>query len=144
MNILTDWRKAVQQHLAENLQDGAFEVRAGRRDGKVRDKKLVVVFVPTLRPDANVNFARPQLIVRAWVPEPKQPKSESPQDPEPVEQLLVDLAETLKEVRVLPDIGDGRGLYFEIGQITPDYDDWGVEATLNGWMTNPGALPWPQ
>lgn len=141
MNILTDWRKAVMEHLDADLQDGSFEVHGGNRDDVSRDRKIIVVFVPPLRPDANVNYDRPQLIIRAWVPKSKQPPAKSPADPEPLEQLMVDLADSLKTLRVLPSIGSGRGLYFEVGDITPDYEDWGVQATLNGWMTNPGALP---
>jgi hypothetical protein len=106
----------------------------------VRDRKLAVVFVPALRADADVNWARPQLMVRAWLPKPRQPNPDSPQDPGPVEQLMWDMAECLRAVQVLPDIGGGRGLYSVLTEVLPEWNDWGVQATLIGWTTNPATL----
>jgi hypothetical protein len=137
-NVLTEWRKAVMAQLDTNLQDGGFTVLAGFREGPSKDRDLAVVFVPPMESDGNVNFARPVLVVRAWKASSKMPKTD-PRDPEPVEQLMVDLAECLAPIQVLPDIGGGKGLFWNLQSVEPDYDDWGVQATLVGWTENPGS-----
>jgi hypothetical protein len=144
-NTITLWRQAVMAQLEANLQDGEFTVLPGERDGLSRDRKLACVYAPALATDgANVSFARPVLIVRAWVPQPRisAKLKDVPADPEPVEQLMVDLAACLQEIQAQPAIGIS-GLYFFVTQIRPDYDDWGVEATLQGWTGNPAVLPAP-
>ncbi len=134
-NILSDWRKRLVAHLDVNLQGGDFEVRSGERDGEVKDKKLAVVFAPPISEWAqDINFVQPLMIVRAWVPKPKQPRSSSPPDPEPVEQLMLDLLEVFDETlqtTLVPDF------YFRVQRVEPDYDDWGVQATLLGFYRNP-------
>lgn len=141
-NILTDWRQAVIDHLDTNLQGGDWKgrVKAGERDGGVRDRLLAHVFAPPVRADSgNVNFARPVLLVRAWIPKPRTPRNPNPLDPEPVEQLMIDLCTTLEAIQVLPTVGGGDGLYFFVTEISPDYEEWGVQATLSGWMRNPAT-----
>lgn len=140
-NVITQWRQAVMAQLDEKLQDGEFDVVAGVRDGKPsRDRKLACVFAPPMKTNpGNVSFTRPVLIVRAWVPQPKTPKATSPQDPEPVEQLMIDLAVCLQAVQSL-QIGIW-GLYVVDATFETDYDDWGVQATLEGWTGNPAVLP---
>lgn len=136
-NVLTDWRTAVMAHLDSQLQGGSFAVRAGEHDGGSRDRKLVHVFVPSQRTDGEVNFARPQMIVRAWIPKPKVPKQQEPPDPEPVEQLMLDLAAALRPI-IATAVPDG---YFLVDEIEPDYEDWGVQATLTAWIRNPAHVP---
>lgn len=141
-NILTDWRKTVIAHLDANLQAGAWKgrVKSGERDGGVREKKLCHVFAPPIRTDGgNVNFARPVLLVRCWLPTPRTPRAPNPRDPEPIEQLMIDLAITLEQIQVLPAVAGGDGLYFIVTEIRPDYDEWGVQATLTGWARNPAT-----
>lgn len=136
-NILTDWRQAVMSLLDTQLQGGSFTVVAGKREGLSRERKLACVFVPKFQPDTNPNYARPPMVVRAWIKQPRQPKPDAPQDPEPLEQLTADLLELVQPVRttLVPD------LYFEVAAIEPDYEDWGVEMILASWMLNPGTLP---
>ena len=137
-NILTAWRRLVMAHLDEHLQGGTFKgnVVAGERDG-TSDSKLACVFAPPVRAEGgNVNFARPILLVRAWLPKAK-PAPSSPRDPEEIEQLMVDLMETLQPILVLDDID----LFFHVTQVEPDYEDWGVQATLEGWARNPATAP---
>ena len=141
-NVITEWRQAVMGQLEQNLQAGAFagNVLAGERDGVSRDRNLACVFASPLVTDGgNVNFARPVLIVRAWVARPKTPAASEPRDPEPVEQLMLDLAACLQQIQrpQLPSALDG--FYSFVTQIRPDYDDWGVEATLQGWTGNPAV-----
>lgn len=137
-NILTDWRVAVMARLDTQLQGGVFEVRAGERDGESKDTKLVVVFVPPVRAEGgNVDWARPILLVRAWLPKPKQPRTGAPPDPAPIEQLMIDLMTTLEPIQEL-ELASGA-LYFFVTEVTPDYEDWGVQATLTGWMRNPAT-----
>jgi len=140
-NLLTDWRAAVVTHLDANLQAGAFagNVRAGERDGPSRIKQACV-FVPTMRTDGgNVSFARPVLVVRAWVGLSKVPTAIEPRDPEPLEQLMVDLATCLQQIQNLPAVGL-NGLYFFVTELLPDYDDFGVQATLQAWTGNPAVI----
>lgn len=137
-NVLSLWRRTVMARLDEHLQGGVFTIVAGERDGPSRDRKLACVFAPPVRAEGgNVNFARPILLVRAWLPQPKQPKSASPPDPEPVEQLMLDLMTTLEPIQVLDELE----LYFFVTEVVPDYQDWGVQATLNGWIRNPATTP---
>lgn len=137
-NILSRWRRIVMAQLDEHLQGGEFTVVAGERDGEVKDRKLACVFAPAVRAEGgNVNFARPILLVRAWLPKPKQPRQTSPPDPEPIEQLMIDLMTTLEPIQV----GDELELYFFVTEVVPDYDDWGVQATLTGWARNPATTP---
>lgn len=139
-NVLTQWRQAVMAKLDSDLQAGQFTVLAGERDGESKDRDLACVFAPPLRADnGNVNFARPVLIVRAWKASSKMPKAQ-PRDPEPVEQLMIDLATCLQDIQVLPELDGGNGLYFFVTEIVPDYDDWGVQATLTGWSRNPATV----
>lgn len=138
-NVLTEWRQAVMTQLDANLQDGGFTVIAGERDEKSRDRDLACVFAPPLRADqGNVNFARPVLLVRAWKASDRMPKAK-PRDPEQIEQLMIDLATCLQDIQVLPDI-TGGGLYFFVTELEPDYEDWGVQATLTGWARNPATV----
>lgn len=141
-NILTEWRLAVMAQLDTNLQAGKWKgrIRPGDRDGAVTGKKLCHVFAPPVRAEGgNVNFARPILLVRAWLPLPRTQRREYPRDPAPIEQLMIDLCTCLEEIQVLPTIGGGEGLYFFVTDVTPDYTDWGVQATLSGWMRNPAT-----
>lgn len=136
-NVFTAWRQALMALLDTSLQGGSFTVLAGRRDGRSRDRNLACVFVPKFTPDRNLNYARPPMIVRAWVKQSRQPSQEVPLDPEPVEQLTADLLELLQPVRttLVP------GLQFEVDAIAIDYEDWGVELTLAAWILNPGVHP---
>lgn len=144
-NILTDWRQAVISHLASDLQGGAFEVRSGKRDGEVKDAPadkvgLVVVWIDELGEFAtDVAWARPPMLVRAWIARSKQPKTKAPADPEPVEQLMIDLAISLQKVQVNLLPAD-QNFYFRLARVVPDYADWGVEATLTSWMRNPAVV----
>ena len=138
-NLLTQWRQEVTWQLERELQGGSFTVVAGERDGPSRDRKLACVYAPTIRSDTDVNFARPVLIVRAWIPKPKTPRETDPPDPEPLEQLMLDVQEALQPIQVLPNVGSG-GLYFFVTQVRPDYEDWGVEVTLTGWTHNPATI----
>jgi hypothetical protein len=139
MNLLTSWRQALIAHLEKNLQAGDWTVLAGRRDEPSRDRKLAVVFVPTAFAEdgGDVNFARPPMAVRAWIPRSKQPFDPIPPDPEPLEQLMLDLMTCLEPVQTTLV----ANLYFRVVQVTPDYDNWGVEARLAGWTLNPATLP---
>lgn len=137
-NILTDWRQALVTHLKANLQDGDFEVRSGERDGESKDRKLAVVFVPTAfaEESGDVNYARPPMVIRAWIPRSRQPRPTEPPDPEPIEQLMLDLMSCLQPVQTTLV----TGLYFRVTAVIPDYADWGVQASLLGWTLNPASV----
>ena len=144
-NPITPWRQAVIAYLAANLQGGTFEVISAKRDGKSSDRKLCCVYSdPTPRASRDPGaFIAPTLIVRAWLPKPvKQPqprgnrqtgKNTSQPDPADLEQLEMDLWQVLTATRELPDIG----MYFEVMETVQDLEDWGVQATLVGWVARP-------
>ncbi len=134
-NILSVWRRALMALIDEKLQGGDFEVRAGERDGASKDRKLAVVFAQPLSEwSPDVNFVQPVMLVRAWIPKPSMPKASSPPDPEPVEQLMLDILELLDESVQTTLVED---FYFRVQLVEPDYDDWGVQATLVGFYRNP-------
>jgi hypothetical protein len=142
-SVVTGWRQAVMDQIEANLTDangGAFEVIAGERDGVSRDRNLACVFEIDSPTDGNPSFMRPILIVRAWLRTPKTTKTQIPIDPQPLEQLKQDLAELLQQIQVLPAIGIW-GLYFQVIGRRTDFEDRGVEFTLQGWTGNPAAIP---
>ncbi len=139
-NILTDWRRALVALLASDLQGGSFKVVSRRRDGESRDEKIACVFVPRIAQDeGNVNFARPPMVIRAWLPKPRTPKTEEQIDPEPLEQLAVDLCTLLEPVQttLVPN------LYFWVASCDIDDQDWGVQASLVSWTLNPATTSTP-
>lgn len=139
-NILSDWRQAVMDQLDTNLQGGLYtgKVVAGIKDGAQTDY-AACVFVPTMVSNtADIDFARPVLTIRAWLPLTKLLLKTTPVDPGPVEQLMVDLAQCLQPIQSLAL--ESGGLTFAMVKIVPDYPDFGVEATLRGWIGNPTTL----
>lgn len=139
MSILGDWQAAVKAQLAANLQSGSFTVEDGRRDGASKSRKVACVFGDGMPPDQNPYFCRPRLVVRAWLPLPKQPQAQVPADTTPLEQLLQDVLAALKPIQVINTIDGGRGLYAQNVASTMDEKDWGVEVVLTGWTTNPAV-----
>lgn len=139
-DIVSDWQSAVVAALKANLQGGTFTVESGRRDGTSRDRQLACVFGDEpMQIDTNPFFCRPVLKVRAWLPNPKQPRPTVPRDETPLQQLEEDLLKTLQPLQSLPSVDSGRGLYAFVSQIRRDTVDWGVEVTLTGWTTNPAV-----
>lgn len=131
-NLLTTWAQATVAHLAENLTTNgeSFRVEHGRRDGRSSENVACVFVAPTAEWPQDVNFLRPVLVVRAWLGDHRLPKK-NPRTPADVEQLMADIWATLDSVRtslMSPDFG-----YFEVTNVEPDYDDWGVQATLTAY-----------
>lgn len=139
-NILTDWRLALQAYLEANLplpENGkAWDIRAGEHDQvePVRDRNLLVVFVPSFAPSPDLLFASPPMTIRAWIPKSKQPKPVVPPDPAPLEQLAIDFTTTLQPVRASLLIGR---LVFQIAEIQIDQESWGVQVVLSSFTPNP-------
>lgn len=139
-NILSDWRQAVMDQLDANLQGGLFtgKVVAGSKDGAQTDF-AACVFVPTMVSNtADIDFARPVLTIRTWLPLTKLALKTTPPDPAPVEQLMVDVASCLQPIQTLEL--DSGVLTFALVKMVPDYPDFGVETTLRGWIGNPATL----
>jgi hypothetical protein len=135
-NVLGSFRQAIVAELATNLQGGDFTVVSGKRDGPARDRNLACVYPGPFQLDQDRAFLRPTLVIRAWKPKPKQPRTESPPDPTELEQLMLDLFNTLTPIRKQPALS----LTFEFaGQGEFDLDDWGVQVLLVGWTAR--ALP---
>lgn len=135
-NALSTWRDATRAHLADtdNLVGAnglGFTVLDGRRDGESKDRNLACVFLaPAAEWPTDVNFLRPVLVVRAWEPKPKLRRaSPSPPDPEPLEELVSKVIDTLQGVRTSLFAG-----YFETGAYRLDPDDWGVEVELVAYL----------
>lgn len=139
MSILGDWQAAVKAQLTTALQSGSFTVLDGRRDGDSKNRKLACVFGDGMPAAANPYFCRPTLVVRAWLPKPKQPQAAVPKDTTPLEQLLQDVLAALKPVQVVSTVDGGRGVYAQETVARMDVDDWGVEVTLVGWTSNPSV-----
>lgn len=133
-NLFTTWATATVDHLEANLTGASgepFTVIHGRRDGDSKDRYLACVFVaPTAEWPQDVNFLRPVLVVRAWIPKPKI-RDGSPPDPSPVEDLMSRVWDVLEGVRT--SLMDPAFGYFEVTSVEPDYDDWGVQATLTAY-----------
>lgn len=134
VNLLTDWRVAIKAILHETFP--AADIFDGERPSKLaRDKMRICVFVPALTewsPDANM--AQPEMTIRIWCPFPRN-QTESPRDPQPIEQAMMDLALALQQV--LATLGAGPD-FFKVTGITPDYlDEYGLEANLIGWTRSP-------
>jgi hypothetical protein len=131
-------------YLGENLQDGSFTVISANRDAPSPERKLCCVFsAPTPRAAKDPGaFLSPSLIVRAWLPKPAQPRPRGQArrqdgtgepDPAELEQLEMDMWAVLTATRELPEIG----MYFEVMETVQDLDNWGVQATLIGWVQRP-------
>lgn len=144
MSVVGEWIDAVVDRLetADVLPDlglaGTWTVHRGELDGK-QSTKTACVFEGDWGLAPSVNWARPVLYVRAWLPEHRLPKTQ-PRDP----ALLSDLAEAvmaaMQPIQTLPLVDDGRGLYFFPTFTRQDRDDWGVEVRLDGWCRNPGTV----
>lgn len=136
-NVLTDWRTALVTLLGTTFP--AAEILSGEREGLSRDKDRACVFVLPLTPvSADVNNANPRMAIRFWKKLPKIDASlrDAPPDPEPIEQLMLDLAGMLQPK--LTSLGVSTLAYFHVDSITPDVnDEYGVEVLLTGWMRNP-------
>lgn len=136
-NPITTWREALVAHLAQEFP--AADVDSGERpESKSRDKDRIRVFWPETQTDSDVDFARPQLIVRYWVKFPKVSSQlkRAQIDEGPLEQAGWNLTETLMTVRTTLV----SGLAFELARVTSDREEYGIEAQLIAWTTkNPAA-----
>ena len=134
VNLLTDWRLALKEILHDTFP--AARIYNGERPSKLsRDQMAICVFVPTMTewsPDANM--AQPEMTIRIWCAKPRN-QQDSPPDPAPIEQAIMDLAAALQAV--LATLGAGPD-FFKVVSIVPDYlDEYGLEANLVGWTRSP-------
>lgn len=140
-NLITSWREALVSYLTVEFPDA--EVLSGERSGVSRDKPRISVFMPAdglKQFDRDGAMATVVMIVRYWPKRGKQPAPGSPVDPTGLEQAVWDLATALEPVRS-SGLSTSDDLTFEVSSIEPDYDpdEWGVEATLVGWTSNPAG-----
>lgn len=136
-NLITDWRTALVDLLEETFP--AAEVLSGFRSGLSRDRDRIAVFWARTPVDGNVNYLRPQIAIRFWPKQPRQPRNlrEGQLDETPLEQAAWDLTNALMPVRTTLV----ANLYFELAGITPNRADFSVEAQLIAYLLSPGAVP---
>ena len=137
-NLLTDWRTQLVAYLAGEFPQA--EVESGMRPQKPsRDKDRICVFWPGIGEAGDINFANPVMTLRDFVKDPKTaPLKPTPRDDGPLEQAAWNLMTALQPVRTTLD-PQGR-YYFRVTSITPDRDEWGVEAQLLAWTVNPATV----
>lgn len=117
------------------LADVDSEIYPGEMDSVSRDKDRIRVFTAPLTADANVNNARPKMVIRYFLTDPKISAltGDVPRDPSVVEQLMIDLASMFKSH--LNSVGGMD--YYHVESITPDRDLYAVECLLTAWTRNP-------
>jgi len=132
-NLLTDWRVALKGVLKDTFPSA--DIYDGERPSKLaRDRMVICIFAPPMVEwERDVNMAQPAMMIRVWCPMPKN-QTQSPRDPAPIEQAMMDLAHALQAVLVTLPGPD----FFKVPRITPDYlDEYGLEAELIGWTRSP-------
>lgn len=136
-NPVTDWRAALVTLLGTTFPSA--EVLSGARTGFSRDKDRIVVFWPRTPVDTNVNYLRPQMLIRYFAKTPRRPRgrTEGQIDDTPLEQAAWDLTNALMPVRTTLV----SNLYFELAGVTPNRDEFYVEAQLIAYRISPGAVP---
>lgn len=133
VNLLTDWRVSLKGVLKDTFPSA--DIYDGERPSKlVRDRMVICVFAsPMTEWDRDVNMAQPTMTVRIWCPIPRN-QQDSPRDPQPIEQVMMDFAHAMQAVLVTLDGPD----FFKVPRITPDYiDEYGIEAELVAWTRSP-------
>ena len=137
-NVLTTWRENIAALVTSTFAAESPRAIVGERVAQSvsRDSDLFCVFASPIRPTAgNVNNANLVLTVRYWKKYPKVGATlrDVPRDPEPIEQLMLDMAAMFK-----PHLTDQGIDYYHVESITPDVaDEYGVEAVLTAWTRNP-------
>ena len=152
-NLITDWREAVQAHLADYFAGLTpavdVDVVGGRRpkDGDTavskRQKPLLCVFFPGSgyqEISRDTSLAQPSLTIRMFPIRSELPRSSAPADPEPVEEACVHL------ISAFPRDTQAAGYFVSnlscrlTGVLPFDApEDWYAEATLLAYTLRAAA-----
>lgn len=140
-NLVGSFRAALAADLA--VQFPGAEVSQGPRTGKATQNPKIAVFWPgTAEQEGRVVVGQARMLVRYW-PASAKIRDDAPagvRDPSELEQAAFDLQDFLqtKQQAYL-----STGVWFNrLTRVTPDYDpdEWGVEAELVLWFTNPAVI----
>jgi hypothetical protein len=138
-NLITDWRTAVQEYLADQFPDA--DVRGGHDNTVNRDQKdQILVFWPGWPELArDIALATPTLTIRYFPSLSKQPTTTSPRDEAPLEQAAVDLMVAMADKRKTGDFVDRLACRISKCVPNPDQSAWYVEATVQAYALNLAA-----
>ena len=140
-NLIGSFRAALAADLALRFPDA--DIHQGERSGKAVDRaKLAVFWAGSSEQDGRVVVGEARMVVRYW-PVTAKLVDDAPagvRDPSELEQAGFDLQDFLQAKQVSYST---TGAWFcRLTRVTPDYDpdEWGVEAELVLWFTNPAVI----
>jgi hypothetical protein len=138
-NLITDWRVAVQEHLATSFPDA--DVRGGEEISvNRRDKALICVWWPGWSAiPRDISLANPTLMIRYFPKRSKQPQTETPVDQSALEQAAVDLMVAMESKRKAGDFVENLACYLKDVVPNPAADRWCVNAIVQAYTLNLAA-----
>ncbi len=119
------------------------DIHQGERTGKATDKaKLAIFWAGDAEQDGRVVVGQSRYIVRYWPVTPliRDDAPAGVRDATPLKQAKVDLQTFFQANQ---KSYSSTGVWFmRLTRVTPDYDpeEWGVEAELVLWFTNPAVI----
>lgn len=132
MSLVSDWRAAVQEHLATSFPR-ATVVGGERTEGvSKREKDLICVWFPGWNViESDTTLAQPTLLIRMFPKKSPLDRRSVPDDPQPLEDAAMEL------VRAFPRATQVGGFFVanlscRLTTCVPDYapENWQVNATL--------------
>lgn len=140
-NVITDWREAVQEHLASVFTDA--DVRGGREDSVNRrtNDVILVWWDGWSAMQRDISLANPKLKIRYMPSLSKQPPGETPYDRSTLEQAAADVAIAMEAKRKAGDFTDGVACYISDFAMNDSQAEWYVEFTVQGYAQNLAASP---
>lgn len=116
----------------------AAEVAPGTRAGVSRDKDRIVVSnpaFPAVTPD--IAFAKPTILIRYFVARSKQPATEATPDPTDLYDAQENLLAAFAGYDVVGSFATNFALIQFDSVVNDNPDEWRVDLTITGYMTNP-------
>lgn len=140
-NVITDWREAVQEYLAEQFPNA--DVRGGEETTvNRRPKDLICVWWPGWAAmQRDLSLANPTLLIRYFPRRSMQPNTETPVDQSQLEQAAIDLALAFEPMRKAGDFVENLACYLRDMKPSPATDRWCVDGTLQAYTLNLAASP---
>lgn len=141
MGLQTSWRDALVTALASAFPTA--EVRPGARTGVSRDKDRVNVFSQPgswQRDQTHGVVANPSMIVRYWPARSKQPPTDTPHDPDELDNARDALLAALRPLQASLSVTNLWYFLVDSALTDEDPDEWGVEVRLKGFAKNLAAI----
>jgi hypothetical protein len=141
MADLISFRRQLCADLALRFPD--TDIHQGERSGKATERSKLACFIgPVGEQGDRVVVGEAQMFVRYWPVSPKivDDAPAGVRDPDPLDQAKLDLQDFLQTKQTSYS---STGVWFcRLTRVTPDYDpdEWGVEAELVLWFTNPAVI----